>query len=79
MSALPPFRRAVGHPVFTNSGVDYFGPMMVKRGRSLEKRWGCLSTSLTSRAVHLELAGSLSTDGFILALRKFVARRGMPK
>ena len=74
MSALPAFRLAVGHPVFTNTGVDYFGPMIVKRGRSLEKQWGCSFTSLTSRAVHLELAGSLSTDGFILALRRFVAR-----
>lgn len=79
MSALPAFRLAVGRPVFTNTGVDYFGPMMVKRGRSLEKQWGCLFTCLTSRAVHLELAGSLSTDTFILALRRFIARRGTPK
>ena len=79
MSALPGFRLAVGRPVFTNTGVDYFGLMMVKRGRCLEKQWGCLFTCLTSRAVHLELAGSLSTDAFILALRRFVARRGMPK
>lgn len=79
MSTLPAFRLAVGRPVYTNTGVDCFGPMMVKRGRSLERQWGCLFTSFTSGAVHLELTGSLYTATFMLALRRFLARRGMPK
>ena len=33
---------------------------------------------MTVRAVHLEVAGDLSTDAFILALRRFIARRGKP-
>ena len=36
-------------------------------------------TYLTTRAPHLELAGDLSTDSFILALKRFMARRGQPK
>ena len=36
-------------------------------------------TCLTTHAVHLELASDLSTDIFILALRRFIACRGKPK
>ena len=34
---------------------------------------------LTTRAIHIELAGDLSTDSFLLALRKFISRRGYVK
>ena len=51
MASLPKERLALCKPPFTNTGVDYFGPMNVKRGRVTEKRWGCLFTCLTTRAV----------------------------
>ena len=79
VASLPKERLALCEPPFTNTGVDYFGPMNVKRGRVTEKRWGCLFTCLTTRAVHLELAGDLSTDSFIMALRRFRGRRGNPR
>jgi hypothetical protein len=34
--------------------------------------------SLTVKAVHLELVSDLTSEGFIAALRRFVARRGKP-
>ena len=79
MASLPKERLAICEHPFTNTGVDYFGPMNVKRGRVTEKRWGCLFQCLTTRAVHLELAGDLSTDSFIIALRRFRGRRGNPR
>lgn len=63
-------------PPFTNVGVDYFGPIDVKRGRTILKRYGVLFTCMTSRAVHLEVAYSLNTDSCINALRRFICRRG---
>ncbi|XP_063838164.1 uncharacterized protein LOC135087291 [Ostrinia nubilalis] len=66
-------------PPFTCTAVDYFGPMQVTIGRRTEKRWGALFTCLTTRAIHLELANSLSTSSMIMALRRMAARRGTPK
>lgn len=75
---LPPARVTDFHSVFHITACDYFGPLLIKRGRCREKRWGCLFTCLSIRAIHLELVSSLETDTFILALRRFIARRGPP-
>ncbi|XP_067022151.1 uncharacterized protein [Acropora muricata] len=79
MSALPAFRTAAYEPCFTYTGVDYFGPLNIKKGRSVVKRWGAIFTRMNSRAVHLELATSLESDCFINVFRRFVNRRGPPK
>lgn len=52
-------------PPFTYVGVDFFGPLTVRVGRSHLKRYGCLFTCLTSRAVHIEIVHSLDLYGFI--------------
>ena len=79
MAHLPQDRVLPEEPPFTNTGVDYFGPFLVKRGRSLVKRYGVIFTCLTIRAVHIEVASSLDTDSFIDAFRRFIARRGQVK
>lgn len=76
MANLPEDRLLPDKPPFTNTGVDYFGPFEVKRGRSTVKRYGVLFTCLTLRAVHIEVADSLDTDSCINAIRRFVCRRG---
>ncbi|XP_062549874.1 uncharacterized protein LOC134214528 [Armigeres subalbatus] len=63
---------------FTFVGVDYFGPVLVKVGRSNVKRWIALFTCLTIRAIHLEVTHSLSKESCVMAVRRFVSRRGAP-
>lgn len=79
MAALPRDRLTPDEPPFTRVGLDYFGPLYVKKGRSTTKRYGCIFTCLASRAVHIEVAHSLDTDSFICALQRFMSRRGRPK
>ena len=69
MAKLPEDRITPHEPPFTYVGVDYFGPIEVKQGRRRVKRWGCLFTCLTVRAIHLEVEHSLNTDSMINALR----------
>ena len=48
---------------------------MVKDDRKEVKKYGALYTCLSSRAIHIEVVHSLSTDSFILGLRDFIGRR----
>lgn len=76
MANLPEDRLLPDQPPFTNTGVDYFGPFDVKRGRGTVKRYGVMFTCLTLRAVHIEVADSLDADSCINAIRRFICRRG---
>ncbi|KAL1282342.1 hypothetical protein QQF64_001145 [Cirrhinus molitorella] len=79
MADLPPERLRLLCPPFYSTGVDCFGPYVVKIGRRNEKRWGLILKCLTTRAVHIELLNSMDADAFLLALCRFIARRGKPK
>ncbi|XP_068250685.1 uncharacterized protein [Palaemon carinicauda] len=63
-------------PPFTFTGVDFFGPFIIKEGRKELKRYGVIFTCLVSRSIHLEAANSLETDSFTHCLQRFIARRG---
>ena len=78
MAELPKARVEMNQEPFFSCGTDFFGPLLIKRGRSEVKRYGFIFTCLTIRAVHVELAEDLSTDAFINALRRFVSRRTTP-
>ena len=78
MADLPKDRVTPDLPPFSAVGIDFFGPFLVKRGRSQVKRYGCIFTCLVIRAVHIEVTHSLDTSSFINALRRFIARRGQP-
>ncbi|KAL7841272.1 hypothetical protein SRHO_G00249630 [Serrasalmus rhombeus] len=76
MADLPAERITPDLPPFTHVGIDYFGPIEVKKGRGTAKRYGVIFTCLVSRAIHLEVANSLDTDACINALQRFICRRG---
>ncbi|XP_023197668.1 uncharacterized protein LOC111610010 [Xiphophorus maculatus] len=75
MADLPKERVESSAP-FTYSGMDCFGPFIVKKARKEYKRYGLIFTCLYSRAVHIEMLEDLSTDSFINALRCFISIRG---
>ena len=76
MSDLPNDRMCI-EPPFTYCGVDIFGPFVLKDGRKEVKKYDDLYTCLSSRAIHIEVVHLLSTDSFILSLRRFIGRRGI--
>lgn len=75
MANLPKDRLEEVAP-FTYSAVDYFGPFCIKEGRKELKRYGVIFTCMSTRAIHLETATSLTTDSFLNAYRRFIGRRG---
>ena len=81
MADLPVDRLTPHQPPFKSVGVDYFGPFQVKRGRSLRKRYGVvfIFTCFAIGVVHIEVSHSLDTHSFLLALTRFIVRRGQVK
>nr|XP_049467020.1 uncharacterized protein LOC120956181 [Anopheles coluzzii] len=78
MAPLPAERLTTHVRAFSNTGIDYLGPLDVVNGRRKEKRYVAVFTCLVTRAVHLEVAHSLSTTACIMAIRRFIGRRGPP-
>lgn len=80
MGDLPPARTQVARP-FSRTGVDFFGPFLLKEGSRRSKKYvkgyGCVFVCFITKAVHCELVEDLSTEAFLAALDRFVARRGI--
>jgi len=81
MPPLPASRVGAKERPFAATGLDIFGPLTVKEGNSANKVkvWVMLCTCLRIRAVHLEVLYDMKSQEFLLAFRKFVARRGVPE
>lgn len=81
MSDLPMSRVQLYRP-FSNVGMDYGGPFLVKERRRRNvnpvKVYVALFICMSTKAVHLELVSDLTSDAFLAALDRFVARRGIP-
>ena len=76
MKDHPGPRLQPAHP-FETTGVDLCGPFTLKSpgGRATVSRYVVLFTCLRIRGIHVEVAEKLSTDAFLKALVRFVARR----
>ena len=73
-----PRKRVKESILFSHSEIDYFGQLYVKAKPGTQNLWVCLFTCLVTRAVHLVLMLDMSTETFLLGLRRFEARRGSP-
>jgi len=62
---------------FAVTGMDYAGPAY-SADYPGKKLYILLLTCAVTRAIHLELVNSLTVEDCILALRRFIARRGLP-
>lgn len=81
MPLMPPLpnKRVSKSVPFTCTGIDYFGPLLIKIKSENQKVWVCLFTCLVTRAVHLELIQNMSAEQFILGFRRFLSRHGKPR
>ena len=80
MAPLPEARLGTSLRCFAHCGVDFAGPFVIKLTRKVTaKRYLCLFTCASTRAVHLEIAYSLDTASFLNAFARMVARRGKPE
>lgn len=81
MGDLPQQRLLAGFP-FENVGLDYAGPIQSAsrqgRGCKLVKVYIAIFVCFTTKAIHLELVGDLTSNTFLMALRRFISRRGKP-
>lgn len=68
---------------FLHTGVDYAGPVKVLTRRRPGKRevtkgWIAVFVCLCTKAIHLELVSSMTSESFLAAFTRFRGRRGLP-
>ena len=70
-----PKSKVIESPAFEHTGLDYFRPLL-HQAKQRKKAWVCTFTCITLGAINLELLEDMTLEQFLLALRRFVARRG---
>ncbi|XP_041449408.1 uncharacterized protein LOC121404212 [Drosophila obscura] len=82
MGDLPRERTSFSRP-FTHTGIDYAGPFEIRNytGRAclITKGYVCVFVCFSTKAIHLEPTSDLTTEKFLAAFARFVARRGCPQ
>ncbi|XP_018368261.1 PREDICTED: uncharacterized protein LOC108764467, partial [Trachymyrmex cornetzi] len=79
MGDLPMHRVTPSRP-FSSTGVDFCGPIYIREGsRKNSKRiktFVAVFVCMVTKAAHLEVVSNLTTDAFLNAFKRFIARRG---
>ncbi|XP_026462660.1 uncharacterized protein LOC113365282, partial [Ctenocephalides felis] len=79
MGNLPKERVNISRP-FLTTGIDYAGPFTLRvskvRKAQRSKAYIALFICFCTKAIHLELVTSLTTEAFMAALKRFISRRG---
>lgn len=82
MASLPLDRVDICRP-FYKVGVDFGGPFLIKasslRKSPQMKVYIAVFVCMVTKAIHIEVVTGLSTDLFLLTLKRFTSRRGNPK
>ena len=77
-----PTCRVSEEPPFSNTGIDFAGPVYVRTSScnncQQDKVYIALFTGACTRALHLELVENMSAATFLQAFRRFTSRRGLP-
>ncbi|XP_044312490.1 uncharacterized protein LOC123037080 [Drosophila rhopaloa] len=80
MGSLPVERITLSRP-FARCGIDFCGPVhtyLRVRGKVPVKSYIAIFVCFATKAAHIEIVGDLSTDSFLGALKRMIARRGLP-
>ncbi|XP_065355117.1 uncharacterized protein LOC135949468 [Calliphora vicina] len=80
MGDLPADRLKAQRP-FLVCGVDFCGPFYISyriRGKPPYKTYVAIFVCFASKAIHIEVVSDLSTNTFLLCLKRFIGRRGIP-
>ncbi len=81
LGQLPPERVEPGL-VFHHTGMDFAGPFEIRKGHTRKPVYVqahlAVFVCFSTKAVHLELVGDMTTASFLAALDRFSSRRGLP-
>ncbi|XP_075154241.1 uncharacterized protein LOC142227692 [Haematobia irritans] len=82
MGALPLERCSFSLP-FSVTGLDFAGPFSIKtsnmRQAIYQKGYVCVFVCFSTKAIHLEVCSSLSSECFLATFTRFVGRRDLPQ
>ena len=78
-----PSQRVTPSAVFSRTGMDFAGPFTIKKDHTrrpvLIKCYICVFVCFSTKASHLEAVSDFTTEAFTASLRRFIARRGLPR
>lgn len=80
MGSLPEHRTKMFVKQFSNCGTDMCGPFMTKvsgeRHIRAKKGYVIIFICLSTKVVHLEVVSDQSSEAFLAAFKRLIARRG---